>query len=148
MKLIDFWTTAHDVPDVSGAYVLAIDLSEPVAVSICGKPSALLAPGRYLYCGLPKGPGGLRARLARHMRHGKPIHWHIDRLTEAGAVLGAWTFLCGDECHLVAALSHLPIAIKGFGSTDCRRCTNHLLRWPHDVGTLGPLYASELERVC
>ena len=48
MKLIDFWTTAHDVPDVSGAYVLAIDLSEPVAVSIFGKPSALLAPGRYL----------------------------------------------------------------------------------------------------
>jgi|SRR5215467_3531360 len=100
MKLIDFWTTAHDVPDVSGAYVLAIDLSEPVAVS-------------YLYCGSAKGRGGLRARLARHMRRGKPIHWHIDRLTEAGAVLGAWTFLCGDECHLVAALSHLPIAIKG-----------------------------------
>ena len=92
MKLIDFWTTAHDTPAVSGTYVLVIDLSEPVAVSICGKPSALLAPGRYLYCGSAKGPGGLRARLARHMRHGKPIHWHIDRLTEAGTVLGAWTF--------------------------------------------------------
>ena len=148
MKLIDFWTAAHDIPDVSGAYVLAINLSEPVAVSL--KPSALLVPGRYLYCGSAKGPGGLRARLARHMRHGKSIHWHIDRLTEAGAVLGAWTVLGGDECHLVAALSHLPIAINGFGSTDCRSCTSHLLRWPHGVGTLGPLealYASELERV-
>ena len=88
MKLIDFWTTAHDIPNVSGTYVLAIDLSEPVAVSICRKPSALLAPGRYLYCGSAKGPGGLKARLARHMRRGKPIHWHIDRLTEAGTVLG------------------------------------------------------------
>jgi hypothetical protein len=37
-------------------------------------------------------PGGLRARLARQMRRGKPIHWHIDRLTEAGTVLGAWRF--------------------------------------------------------
>jgi hypothetical protein len=51
-----------------GGYLLAIDLSEPVAVSICGKPSALLAPGLYLYCGSAKGPGGLRARLAHHMR--------------------------------------------------------------------------------
>ena len=137
MKLIDFWTTAHDTPAVSGTYVLVIDLSEPVAVSL--KPSALLVPGRYLYCGSAKGPGGLRARLARHMRHGKPIHWHIDRLTEAGTLLGAWTFLCGDECDLVVALSHSPIAVKGFGSTDCHRCASHLLRWPHGAKTLRTL---------
>jgi Uri superfamily endonuclease len=141
--MTDFWTTADDVPAVSGAYVLAISLSEMIVVSISGKPSAPLAPGHYLYCGSAKGPAGLRARLARHMRHGKSIHWHIDGLTEAGTVLGAWTFPGGDECDLVANLSHLPVAIEGFGNTDCRRCTSHLLRWPHGVGTLSLLKTSK-----
>jgi Uri superfamily endonuclease len=134
----EFWTTADIIPAVPGAYVLAIELSEQVAVSLCRKPSALLCPGRYLYCGSAKGLGGLRGRLARHMRRGKSVRWHIDLLTEAGTVLGAWTFLGGDECDLVTGLSHLPIAIKGFGSTDCRRCTSHLLRWPHCAGTRVP----------
>jgi Uri superfamily endonuclease len=58
------------------------------------------------------------------MRRGKSIRWHIDVLTEGGTVLGAWTFPDGDECDLITGLSHLPVAIKGFGSTDCRRSTN------------------------
>ena len=85
----EFWTTADIIPAVPGAYVLAIELSEQVAVSLRGEPSALLCPGRYLYCGSAKGPGGLRGRLARHMRRGKSLRWHIDLLTEAGTVLGA-----------------------------------------------------------
>jgi hypothetical protein len=40
------------------------------------------------------------------MRHGKAIRWHVDVLTEAGTGLGVWTFPGGDECDLVAALSH------------------------------------------
>ncbi len=131
-----FWTTADEIPALPGAYVLAISLSKLVVVSICRKPSAPLAPGCYLYCGSAKGPGGLRARVARHVRHGKAIRWHVDGLTEAGTVLGAWTFPGGDECDLVAALSHLPVPIEGFGSTDCRRCRSHLLRWPDTAETL------------
>ena len=134
--MTDFWTTADEIPALPGAYVLAINLSELVVVSICRKPSAPLAPGCYLYCGSAKGPGGLAARLARHMRHGKAIRWHVDGLTESGTVLGAWTFPGGDECDLVAALSHLPVPIEGFGSTDCRRCRSHLLRWPDTAGVL------------
>ena len=126
------------IPVIPGAYVLAIELSIQVAVSLRGKPSALLPPGLYLYCGSAKGPGGLRGRLARHMRRGKSIRWHIDVLTEGGTVLGAWTFPGGDECDLITGLSHLPVAIKGFGNTDCRRCTSHLLRWPHMPDSLIP----------
>ncbi len=134
--MTNFWTTAGEIPALPGAYVLAINLSELVVVNICRKPSVPLAPGCYLYCGSAKGPGGLAARLARHMRHGKAIRWHIDGLTEAGTVLGAWTFPGGDECDLVAALSHLPVPIEGFGSTDCRRCRSHLLRWSDTAGAL------------
>jgi Uri superfamily endonuclease len=128
-----FHTTFEEIPAVPGAYVLAINLTAPLAVQIRAKPPLRLPIGRYLYCGSAKGPGGLRARLAHHMRGGKSIHWHIDRLTEAGTVLGAWTFPGEDECDLVTALSHLPVAIEGFGNSDCRRCTSHLLRWPRGV---------------
>jgi Uri superfamily endonuclease len=125
-KMTEFWTTADNIPAVPGAYVLVINLCEPVMARIRGKPSAPLAPGEYLYCGSARGHGGLRGRLARHMRHGKSLHWQIDTLTEAGTVLGAWTFPGGNECDLVASLSHLPIAVEGFGSSDCRTCSSHL----------------------
>jgi Uri superfamily endonuclease len=65
-------------------------LAEPILVTIGRKPRTELSAGRYFYCGSAKGPGGLRGRLARHMRRGKPVHWHIDQLTEYGIVLGSW----------------------------------------------------------
>ena len=116
------------MPCVAGAYVLVIELAEPLVVCIGGKAAPLPA-GRYLYCGSAKGPGGIRARVARHMRTGKSMRWHVDQLTRAGCVLGAWAFPGGHECDLVDALSHLPTALDGFGSSDCRRCRSHLLRW-------------------
>jgi Uri superfamily endonuclease len=128
--MIDFWTSAEKIPKLSGAYVLAIELSQPIVVKLGNRPPTSLAAGRYLYCGSAKGPGGLRARIARHMRRAKAMRWHIDRLTEVGQVLGAWTFIGGHECELVAALAPLSAPIEGFGSTDCRRCRSHLLRCP------------------
>jgi Uri superfamily endonuclease len=128
--VVGFWTNAQEIPKLPGAYVLALELSRPIVVKIAGRPLTSLAAGRYLYCGSARGPGGLRARIARHMRRGKTTRWHVDRLTEAGRVLGAWTFVGCHECQLVAALAHLPAPIEGFGSSDCQRCRSHLLRWP------------------
>jgi histidyl-tRNA synthetase len=122
-----FVPLAADAPACPGAYVLLVVLPAPLDLAV-PRP-ATLTPGRYLYCGSAKGPGGLRARLARHMRPGKSIRWHIDRLTEAGAVPGAWAFPDGDECALAAALAHLPAPVPGFGSSDCPRCRSHLFRW-------------------
>jgi Uri superfamily endonuclease len=119
--------SAGDAPSLPGAYVLAVALARPLTV---GKPATRLSAGRYLYCGSARGPGGLRARLGRHMRCGKAVHWYVDRLTEAGAVIGAWAFPGGGECELPAALSRLPAPIAGFGSTDCARCRTHLFQWP------------------
>lgn len=125
-----FCTSAGDASSGPGAYVLAVELAScSMTVALPGKPAVSLSPGRYLYCGSARGPGGLRARLGRHMRRGKTVRWHIDRLTEVGAVLGAWVFPGGCECELAAALSKLPAPIAGFGSTDCARCRSHLFRW-------------------
>jgi histidyl-tRNA synthetase len=124
-----FFTAADAIPAIRGAYVLAIELSAPVAVTIGRGRATTLDRGRYLYCGSAKGPGGLKARIARHMRRGKAVRWHVDQLTECATVLGAWVFPGGDECALVRRLG-LTAPLPGFGSADCRRCKSHLLAWP------------------
>lgn len=128
-----FCTPAQEVPTARGAYVILITLAERLKVRLGDRAPMLLPAGRYLYCGSARGPGGLRARLGRHMRRGKAVRWHVDRLTEAGDVRGAWIFPGGDECALVRRLSHLPVPIAGFGSSDCAACRSHLLRWPEAV---------------
>ncbi|MGJ0396847.1 MAG: GIY-YIG nuclease family protein [Methylocystis sp.] len=123
------FSASADVSAAPGAYVLWLRLGAPLSVK-AGKVAATLEPGDYLYCGSAKGPGGLRARLARHMRKDKRAHWHVDQLTLAGEFLGAFVVEGGDECALNAALADLPIPIAGFGSSDCRRCAAHLRFWP------------------
>ena len=136
-RVLQFCATADAAPSAPGAYILQIDVAEGVLVTIAGQSPTELTAGRYLYCGSAKGPGGLRARLARHMRRGKSVHWHIDQLTERGIVIGTWIVSNGQECELVAMLGSLPMPIPRFGSSDCMRCRSHLLYWP--TGASAPL---------
>jgi Uri superfamily endonuclease len=129
-KSLEFCSNADAAPSAPGAYILQIDLAETVLVSTARQPPTGLLPGRYFYCGSANGPGGLRSRLARHMRHGKSLHWHIDQLTERGTVTGIWIVRNGRECDLVAMLAALPMPIPGFGSSDCSCCLSHLLYLP------------------
>jgi Uri superfamily endonuclease len=124
-----FVASAADAPATPGAYALALRLDAPLDVRI-GKNSATLTAGDYLYCGSARGPGGLRARLSRHMRPQKRAHWHVDQITAVASLLGAFVEEQGDECALNAALDDLPIPVAGFGSSDCRRCATHLRFWP------------------
>ncbi len=123
-----FVESAQDAPSASGAYALLIALDKPLRVR-AGARSAALAPGLYVYCGSARGPGGLAARLARHMRRDKRAHWHVDQLTEAGKVVGAWVFPGRGECEVNDELADWPTPIEGFGSSDCRRCRAHLRFW-------------------
>ncbi len=118
-------------PDEKGAYALLIALHEPMLARACR--SALRAPGRYVYCGSAKGPGGLRARLARQARAEKSPHWHVDQLTRQGEIMGAWIAINGCECALNAELGSLPIPFEGFGGSDCPRCQSHLRLWSCDT---------------
>lgn len=124
-----YYVRADDIPAAAGAYVLLIELAVPVTVRLGGGRGGELPAGRYLYCGSARGPGGLRARVGRHMRRGKSVRWHVDQLTEAGKVLGAWAIPGGDECALNARLDRLPIPLPGFGASDCVRCVSHLRAW-------------------
>ncbi len=121
------------LPATGGAYLLLVDLPAPLAVDLPGRPPARLAPGRYAYCGSAYGPGGLRARIARHLRPAKRAHWHIDRLTGAGRVVAVYGLPGGRECALFASLLATPgarVPLRGFGSSDCRTCPAHLAAVP------------------
>lgn len=126
---MQFFDCADAAPSVPGAYALWLRLPAPLAAT-AGRCAALLAPGDYLYCGSANGSGGLRARLARHWRKEKRAHWHVDQLTMAGDILGAFVVEGGSECALDAALKALPIPLPGFGSSDCPRCVSHLRFFP------------------
>ncbi len=121
------------VPSGTGAYVLLIELSAPLGLDIAGLPRAWLAPERYAYCGSAYGPGGLKARIGRHLRADKAHRWHVDRLTGAGRIVDFRAVPDGHECDLLDRVLEVPgaaVPVPGFGSSDCRRCPAHLVALP------------------
>ncbi len=114
-----------DLPATGGAYALLLQLDAHLDL-----PGASLTPGNYVYAGSAYGPGGIRARVARHARSEKASHWHIDRLTPVAALAGVLALPGGRECDVIARIERegkSSVPIPGFGSSDCRVCAAHLL---------------------
>jgi Uri superfamily endonuclease len=110
--------------------VLWLHLDRPLQVSTGRLGDVHLAPGFYGYVGSAFGPGGVRARLGRHLSGAGRAHWHIDYLRAACDVHGAWVSYHGRrlEHGWAQALLALPGArpLAGFGATDCE-CPTHLV---------------------
>ena len=118
---------AREMPATPGAYALVITI---------GDRSKDFPPGHYLYAGSAWGPGGIRARVRRHLKPVKALHWHVDRVTTGGQVIGVVPVPGGRECAIVATLTGFPgvtVPVPGFGSSDCRTCAAHLLRLPEGL---------------
>jgi len=123
---------ADEIPALPGAYLILMQLCAPHAVRIATLPPMTLPAGAYIYAGSAKGPGGLRARIGRHLRRDKPRRWHVDHLSEAAASRHAYPVPGGDECALVdmlVATERYRFPLPGFGSSDCRHCISHLLTY-------------------
>ena len=126
---------AARAPDAPGAYALLILLKRRFTGPVGRLGAVALPRGAYLYLGSARGPGGLRARLARHARSDKKPHWHIDRLTAAGRLTAMLAVPDGSECDLADRARALPgaaVPVAGFGSSDCRHCAAHLIAVPGD----------------
>ena len=124
------------IPNLPGTYALLLHLTQPLRLHIARLGRPTLAPGHYLYCGSAYGPGGLPARVGRHLRRGKSIRWHVDHLTERGEVLDVLCLPDGSECELVRRLGRragVGTPLSGFGSSDCQQCTSHLLSVPREL---------------
>jgi Uri superfamily endonuclease len=115
----------------TGTYVLIFHNLSSKQVRI-GKWGLInIQPGYYLYVGSAFGPGGLRARVARHYRTGKAQHWHIDYLREDMELVSVWYSyhhikLEHDWARMLSAMPGMEL-IEGFGCSDCQ-CYSHLFR--------------------
>lgn len=120
----------HELPAEPGSYVLELRLDEEVTLTAGRLGEVRLGPGLLRYYGSARGPGGIRARVSRHLGLvPRRPRWHIDALTARAGVVRVLVSLEATEHELVAAdlTRGWHVAVRGFGSSDCRVCPAHLL---------------------
>ncbi len=129
------------LPDRPGTYVLVLRLARPTTIGVGRLGRFSFPPGWYAYVGSARGSGGLAARIARHLRSPKPLHWHVDYLRADARPVEVW-YAVGirkRECVWAQALFDLPgasVPVPRFGASDCH-CQAHLVHFaaPPDPAT-------------
>ena len=110
----------------SGVYIAVFYMPVGRTIQIGRRGKYHFKRGIYFYIGSAQ--RNLAARLERHSRKKKPLHWHIDYLSAKAEMLGAIT-IAGPrelECRLAKELDGIfELAVPGFGASDCR-CAGHL----------------------
>jgi len=113
-----------------GTYVLVLSSRSTDLIQI-GRLGALqFQSGFYVYVGSALGPGGVRARLAHHLKASRRPHWHIDYLRTHTKLEEICYPLDTRRLEHVWA-KHIGLAegasvpLVGFGSTDCG-CESHV----------------------
>ncbi len=113
---------------------MILHLAHPTAITVGRLGRFDFGPGWYVYAGSARGPGGLAARLSRHLRLSKPLRWHVDYLRLYARPVAVW-YAVGDErreCAWADALLRMSGALNPaprFGASDCR-CPTHLAHFP------------------
>lgn len=125
------WVSRADaLPQARGAYALFIEIKKsPVLPPKFSHHR--LKPGTYLYAGSARGPGGIKARCARHLAETKTRRWHVDWLTSQATRLKVLALPDMTECALIHILSvrgENVFPLPRFGSSDCRTCPAHLMK--------------------
>ncbi|MGD2058244.1 MAG: GIY-YIG nuclease family protein, partial [Anaerolineales bacterium] len=120
-----------EFPARRGLYVLICAIDDPVTLDIGRLGRLSFAAGSYAYVGSARGPGGLAARLNRHLRppEQKQTHWHIDYLlARAQLQCAAWAVEPhSSECEWSDSLADLGARWpRRFGASDCR-CEGHMI---------------------
>ena len=114
-----------------GTYLLILRSMNHDHAQIGKRGSLSISPGWYFYVGSAFGPGGVQARVSRHLRSSKRLHWHIDFLLASGAlhVEEVWWIHHQHryECQWGKSVEMLitEIPMPRFGSSDCG-CPAHL----------------------
>jgi Uri superfamily endonuclease len=121
------------LPNQPGTYVLILKLLDVATVDIGRLGRFQFPDGWYAYAGSARGPGGLAARISRHLRFPKPLHWHVDYLRAVAQPVQVWyaTETRKRECIWAQALTSLPgasIPVSRFGASDCD-CVAHLIHF-------------------
>jgi Uri superfamily endonuclease len=114
---------------MKGIYALVISVGKDVVASIGAMHEMKFDKGLYVYVGSAQ--TNLEKRAARHFSRTKRKFWHVDYLLGSERVSVFKVFYKkgarSEECKLAKELGKKGLAIKGFGSSDCK-CESHLFR--------------------
>ena len=112
---------------MKSVYVLIIQLTNDVDISIGALGTRHFAKGMYAYVGSAQ--VNLEKRISRHFRKEKRKFWHIDYLLENQAAKILKVFFKKadrtEECKIAREISRRNEAVSGFGCSDCN-CKSHL----------------------
>jgi len=120
------------LPAARGSYVLVLKVARGRRLAVGRLGVFALPAGYYLYVGSALGPGGLRARLARHLSVAGRPHWHVDRLRQCARPLEVWFAVAARKLEWawvkrLAGREQFRAPIPRFGASDHPRCrTGHL----------------------
>lgn len=110
-----------------GSYLLLMRLNETCHIPIGSLGEIEFPAGHYVYIG--SAMKNLTARVTRHQRRRKTMHWHVDYLRQYASDVVPLPIRSSKrlECELAASFGQLlkPV-VPGFGSSDCQ-CDTHLL---------------------
>lgn len=116
-----------------GTYALILENVNPARLEVGRLGSIDLQRGFYVYVGSALGPGGLAARVGRHLDPTRSVRWHIDYLKRKARIVEVWYVLdpVRREHAWAATLvghSGVSIPLPGFGASDCG-CAAHLFHF-------------------
>lgn len=133
----------NPLPRAPGTYALVLEpgpqsVGQHIRVGALGKLP--IEGGTYVYVGSARGPGGLAARVARHLRATGRPHWHIDYLRRHTHLTEIWLAVedVNHEHEWSRLLAHCPglaIPLPRFGASDCR-CPSHLFHCARQPGAI------------
>ena len=125
------------IPQRKGTYLLIINILRYIEIKVGSLGIVKLEPGIYIYVGSALAPGGLQARILRHLRKEKKIHWHIDYLLASDDVRILYIAYLVYPKKLESTITSelISLGLKPgwyrFGSTDTKD-PSHLLRLPNE----------------
>lgn len=118
------------LPAEPGSYILVLEMRRGGTLRSGPFLPLVFPSGLYLYCGSARGPGGIRARVGRHLSGGRSLHWHIDHLLARARPRAVWACSGNErlECEWARAIARQGpfwAPAPRFGASDCR-CPAHL----------------------
>ncbi len=133
-----------------GTYALILRSRSKATTQVGRWGQINLEKGYYIYVGSAFGPGGVQARVLRHIRKKKPYHWHIDHLREYLSPVGAWYThdrkrLEHRWAHFLSGMSGIS-SVQRVGCSDCN-CRSHLFytSMEPDLAVFSNMVASEVK---
>jgi len=136
------WGFIEQEADDRGGYLVILRLREGKNIAVGKMGTRFFPPGYYVYAG--SAMANLTARLERHRRLRKNLHWHIDYLRQAAAFETALPVRSSVplECPMAEAMDAVADwRVPGFGSSDCP-CPSHLFGMQSN-----PLHSPEFIRL-